>query len=173
MSRDGATASSAAKLLDLRDVTCDRLRRHQILVAGCCRYFSGVEMAACAIALQTFQRSWVPGSGIAFCHLFKRQGKVRVVGCRILSRQVATGRVINIFGCPWAQCSRCSKRRRCYPQSVRDQERTQEHALTVLPMRYPPTGERSRNRSPQVSDFNGGRTRIRTLDPLIKSCLLR
>ena len=80
------------QLHDLRDVARDRLRRHQIFVADCRRYFSGVEVTADAITLQTSYCSWVPGSSIAFCHLFERQGEVRVVVCRALSRHVATWR---------------------------------------------------------------------------------
>src|SRR5208337_4600847 len=78
-------------------MACYRLRRHQILVAGCRRYFLGVEVSAGTIALQASKRTGVTRSGITFCDLFKRQGKVRVGGCRVLSRQVATGRVINVL----------------------------------------------------------------------------
>ena len=98
-SRQVASCRDSIKLRqlhDLRDVTCNRLRRHQIFVADCRRYFSGVEMPADAIALQTSKRSWVSCSSIAFCHLLERQGKVRVVVCRSLSRQVATCRDKNV-----------------------------------------------------------------------------
>ena len=74
------------ELLNLRDVTRDRLRRHQILVAGCRRYFLSVEVPAGAISLQASKRTGMARSGITFCDLFKRQGKVRVGGCRVLSR---------------------------------------------------------------------------------------
>ena len=121
------------ELHDLCDVARDRLRRHQILVAHCRRYLSGVEMTAGAIALQTSKRSWVPGSLIAFGHVFERQGKVRVVVCRVLSRQVATRRDGKGFDPPCPQCTRCIKRRRCYPQRARYQERTHEHALRCYP----------------------------------------
>ena len=63
--------------------------------------------------------------------------------CRCLSRPVATGRDQarrKGFDHPCPQCTRCIKRRRCYPQRTRYQERTHEHALTVLPMRYPEQG---------------------------------
>ena len=136
MSRTVATASSC-ELHDLRDVACDRLRRHQILVAGCRRYFSGVEVTTDAIALQASKRSWVTRPSIKFCHLFKRQGEVRVVVCRVLSRQVATWRdkrilIFHTLSVPGVSSAADAIHS---PQGIM-RERTNTHC-TVLPMCYP------------------------------------
>src|SRR6516164_3216627 len=52
------------QLHDLRDVPRDRLWRHQILVAGHCRYFSRFKMANNAITLQAPGCSGMTGSGV-------------------------------------------------------------------------------------------------------------
>ena len=49
----GRDSIELRELHTLGDVARDRLRRHQILVAHCRRYFPGVEVAAGAITLQT------------------------------------------------------------------------------------------------------------------------
>lgn len=53
------------QLFDLCDVTCDRLRRHQVLVAGCRRYLLRIEMAAGAVALKSSDCAGVAGVRVA------------------------------------------------------------------------------------------------------------
>lgn len=66
------------ELLYLGDVSCDRLRRDQVLVAQRRRNFLRIEVAARAVALQGSEGARVAGVGIALRYLHTRQGVVGV-----------------------------------------------------------------------------------------------
>ena len=81
-----------AQFSNLCDVSCDRLRRHQVLVAECRRYFLCIEMAADAVSLQRSDGARVSGLGVALRHLFDRQGVIDVAACRGWPRRVGACR---------------------------------------------------------------------------------